>query len=766
MVRKCALCDRTQVTFNAQTPVLQPLPINGMFYRWGVDLCGPFELSELGNLYIMVAIEHYSKHIELVPLPSKKAKHTAAAFAHAVLGRFGSCAEVLTDQGSEWQGEFAQLLQTAMIDHRQTSPAHPQADGLAERAVQTVKRSLRKLCEAKKSVTTWDTMLPWIALGYRCSPQKSTGYSPYELLYARRPTVPPAIREKLAEPVDVNNSDATANDLLRRAEWIKHNAVIAGDNLKIAQHRDTLKYARVRDGTHLPKLRKFEVGDYVYVQREVKTTIQLKARALILRIKEVRSSCVLVLQGRCGTQMAVHMTQCAPCHLPDLDGTIDPSLAAHDDAPCVVCGYPDDDHIILLCDGCGTAWHTYCCSPPLPKVPEGTWLCASCISADVDIAEVQAAQARSQAQSAQEAQRAVLHPTKATRGRDTAAAAMDGRLVVKKFNDPATGKPRNYWGRVHFRGALHRPYYHHVVFEDGETGVFTTTALRGRHFKVMPSGTALPDSRSIPEPTKDYQSTAHLTVAVVRPVLVQPPVTDASSASAQLLDLPDAWCLHESAGLSATLSALMPGNYAANHITKLANQILKVQHMCRYKETDALKNYAWVTTDSAEMQPLLCAVDFASCRSILDPFSGNGAVATGLQHLNKHVITNDINQHWAADSHADALQPAFYRQHQPQIIVSSPWFAVLDIAIPLAVHFASICVCMHVPGHYISNAHCARQQWLRALFIQDRVHVIMGLPRGPSGRRCAWLIIFASAALKQRMLRPLCATGFTVSLAN
>eukprot|EP00877_Chromochloris_zofingiensis_P007303 jgi/Chrzof1/2826/Cz12g00080.t1 len=486
----------------------------------------------------MVAIEHYSKHIELVPLPSKTAKHTAAAFAHAVLGRFGSCAEVLTDQGTEWQGEFAQLLHVAMIDHRHTSPAHPQADGLAERAVQTVKRSLRKLCEAKKSVTKWHTMLPWIGLGYRCSPQKSTGYSPYELLYARRPTVPPAVRDKLAEPVDMNHSDATASDLLRRAEWVKDHAVIAGDNLRIAQHRDTLRYSRVRDGTYLPKLRKFEVGDYVYIQREVKTTIQLKARPLILRVKEVRSSGVLVLQGRCGTKTSVHMTQCAPCHLPDLDGTIDPSLAADDDAQCVICGYPDDDHVMLLCDGCGSAWHTYCCTPPLAAVPAGTWLCARCVSSGVDVAEVQAAQQCSQAQSAEETQRAVLHTSKAMRGRDTAAAAMDGRLITRKFNDPASGKPRTYWGRIHFRGALHRPYCHHVIFEDGETGMFTTTSLKGRSIKVMPAGTSLPDGKSIPEPSEDYKSTEHLTVAVVKPFRMQPSATDASSASTQL-DLPD-----------------------------------------------------------------------------------------------------------------------------------------------------------------------------------------------------------------------------------
>jgi len=45
----------------------------------------------------MVCIEHFSKHLLLIPLPSKEPKHTAPAFLAQVLGRYGSCAEVVTD---------------------------------------------------------------------------------------------------------------------------------------------------------------------------------------------------------------------------------------------------------------------------------------------------------------------------------------------------------------------------------------------------------------------------------------------------------------------------------------------------------------------------------------------------------------------------------------------------------------------------------------------------------------------------------------------
>ncbi len=102
VVKHCNICQRVRTSFNASHPELNPLPIMGLFYRWGVDLCGPFPETDTGNKYVMVCIEHLSKHIELIPLPSKEAARTADTFAHHVLGRFGASAEVLTDGGSEW----------------------------------------------------------------------------------------------------------------------------------------------------------------------------------------------------------------------------------------------------------------------------------------------------------------------------------------------------------------------------------------------------------------------------------------------------------------------------------------------------------------------------------------------------------------------------------------------------------------------------------------------------------------------------------------
>jgi hypothetical protein len=106
LVKACQLCRRVNATFSARPDSLQPLPVKGLFYRWGVDLVGPVQRSTSGNVYCLIAIEHLSKHIELVPLPDKEAATTAQAFLAHVLSRFGACAEVVTDRGSEWRGSL------------------------------------------------------------------------------------------------------------------------------------------------------------------------------------------------------------------------------------------------------------------------------------------------------------------------------------------------------------------------------------------------------------------------------------------------------------------------------------------------------------------------------------------------------------------------------------------------------------------------------------------------------------------------------------
>ena len=153
---------------------------------------------------------------------------------------------------------------------------------------------------------------------------------------------------------------------------------MALENLAIVQHRDTLRYARIRSGAYRPQLRRFRVGDYVYLQREAPTTLDVKAGRTILRVKDILPSGVLLLEGKDGQECRDNTKNCAPCHLL-IKGTVYPKLVVVPPGyKCVVSGEKKDPTTILLCDECQRGWHMACLTPPLSKLSEGGWICPRC----------------------------------------------------------------------------------------------------------------------------------------------------------------------------------------------------------------------------------------------------------------------------------------------------------------------------------------------------------------------------------------------------
>jgi len=131
----------------------------------------------------------------------------------------------------------------------------------------------------------------------------------------------------------------------------------------------------------------------------------------------------------------------------------------------------------------------------------------------------------------------------------------------------------------------------------------------------------------------------------------------------------------------------------------------------------------------------------------LDPFCGTGTIAKVLRQKHLQVVNNDVNQLHPADYHSDALQPGFYKKmlqkHEYQAIITSPWWAVLDIAVPLLAAFAKEVAWVHVPSYWFFDATEARGRFLYTLQQQGRLLIVGGLARGPMGRRSMWLGIFA-----------------------
>ncbi|XP_053486641.1 uncharacterized protein LOC128611284 [Ictalurus furcatus] len=161
--QQCPQCQRTAPRRPPPAPLI-PLPIIGVpFERVGMDLVGPLPKSARGHEYILVLVDYATRYPEAVPLRKATSQNIARELV-LLFSRVGIPKDVLTDQGTPFVSKLmADLCRLLQVKHLRTSVYHPQTDGLVERFNQTLKRMLR-----------------------RC-PQASTGFTPFELLFGRRP---------------------------------------------------------------------------------------------------------------------------------------------------------------------------------------------------------------------------------------------------------------------------------------------------------------------------------------------------------------------------------------------------------------------------------------------------------------------------------------------------------------------------------------------------------------------------------------------------
>jgi hypothetical protein len=185
-------------------------------------------------------------------------------------------------------------------------------------------------------------------------------FSPYFLLFWKHPIPPSSIVPQMDQVVDLDSLATWARVIAKKAALFKRVMPMAMENLSIAQHRDALRYAHTRNGSYKPKVRQFDVGDFIYLQQQPNDTLDTSFDRIILRIKAIRPSGVLELQGIDGRTIRDHSKNYPPCHLPNLDPTIItltwiPPL----DYPCQVCQKKDNDNQMLLCDNYNGGYHHF-----------------------------------------------------------------------------------------------------------------------------------------------------------------------------------------------------------------------------------------------------------------------------------------------------------------------------------------------------------------------------------------------------------------------
>lgn len=104
------------------------------FRIWAVDtIVGLTPAAPDGSQWVMVAVDPFTRWVEVGRIPTLSAHDTATWFHENITCRFGLPCMVRTDRGSEYRGEFDQYMQANGVQHRLISTEHPRANGLVER---------------------------------------------------------------------------------------------------------------------------------------------------------------------------------------------------------------------------------------------------------------------------------------------------------------------------------------------------------------------------------------------------------------------------------------------------------------------------------------------------------------------------------------------------------------------------------------------------------------------------------------------------------
>ena len=151
----------------------------------GLNMPGPGCTLTVGTFeehVLLLLVDVHSKWMEVHPVKHADSKSTIQKLTN-IFATHGLLEMLASDNGSVFtSAEFKEFSSCNAIRHVTTAPYHPSPNGLAEKAVQTFKATMKKMTSGPMEM--WVTKF---LFHYRLMPHASTGEAPAELFLGHRP---------------------------------------------------------------------------------------------------------------------------------------------------------------------------------------------------------------------------------------------------------------------------------------------------------------------------------------------------------------------------------------------------------------------------------------------------------------------------------------------------------------------------------------------------------------------------------------------------
>jgi len=260
-VQNCDNCQRRGK--QGEKSYLYPIKVENAFERIGIDFVGPLPRTAKGNKYIIVAIDYLTKWPEAKALKEATAEKTAEFIYKEIICRHGCPKIISTDRGTHFNNQMIQeLCKNFEIEHKLSSPYHPQTNGLVERFNRTLCETLAKVIEKENQ---WDNFIEEALFAYRTRKQSVTQNTPFFLTYGREAKLPiDRIFEK-----EISNQVMNKVDSKHKRQYELINLPEKRREIK-CQIENTQRKQKEKFDQRVKKEKVFKIGDKVLLKEAYK----------------------------------------------------------------------------------------------------------------------------------------------------------------------------------------------------------------------------------------------------------------------------------------------------------------------------------------------------------------------------------------------------------------------------------------------------------------------------------------------------------------
>jgi transposase InsO family protein len=218
---------------------------------WGLDIVGPLRKAPGGYTHLLVAIDKFSKWVEVRPITNLRAEQAVTFFTDIVY-RFGVPNSIITDNGSQFTGrKFLEFCDKFHIRVDWATVAHPQTNGQVERANNMILQGLmpRIFDRLNKSGRKWLQELPAVVWSLKTTPNRATGLSPFFLVYGAEAILPMDLEygSPRVQGYDEGANQRACEDLLDQLDEARTVALMHSARYQQALQRYQARKVRRRD---------------------------------------------------------------------------------------------------------------------------------------------------------------------------------------------------------------------------------------------------------------------------------------------------------------------------------------------------------------------------------------------------------------------------------------------------------------------------------------------------------------------------------------